>query len=94
MSKHITQCCRGERRTSAGYIWKFNKEEKVESELGKKYSRITFTKLIAYNKDEYHEFKTMKEAYKFLNEPNKGKINKVLKGEKNTYKGYFWDIEI
>lgn len=36
----------------------------------------------------------MKEAYNFLKEPNKGKINAVLKGERNTYKGYFWDIEI
>lgn len=94
MSKHICQCCNGSRRTAAGYIWRFTKENKVESELGKKYSRITFTKLIAYNSNEYYEFKSIKEAYIFLKEPNKGKINDVLKGKRNMYKGYFWDIEI
>lgn len=94
MSKHICQCCKGNRRTAAGYIWRFTKQSKVEPELGKKYSRITFTKLIAYNNNEYYEFNSMKEAYNFLKEPNKGKINAVLKGERNTYKGYFWDIEI
>lgn len=93
MSKHITQCCRKLRRTSAGYIWRFNKEDKVEPELGKKYSRIVFTKLIAYNDSEYHEFNSMKEAYDFLKVSNKGKINQVLKGERNKYKNYFWDIE-
>lgn len=32
----------------------------------------------------------MKEAYRFLGVPNKGKINAVLKGERKTYKGYYW----
>lgn len=29
----------------------------------------------------------------FLKVPNKGRINQVLKGERNKYKNYFWDIE-
>ena len=92
--KHITECCRGERRTALGFIWKFKKVDTVESEVNKKYSRISFNKLIAYNDNgEYFEFKTMKEAYQFLNESNKGKINAVLKGERKMYKGYFWKIE-
>ena len=39
------------------------------------------------------EFKSMKEAYDFLGEKNKGRINAVLRGERNTYKGYYWTIE-
>lgn len=35
----------------------------------------------------------MKEAYSFLGEKNKGKINSVLKGERNTYRGYYWITE-
>ena len=35
----------------------------------------------------------MKDAYAFLGVPNKGRINSVLKGEQNTYKGYYWKIE-
>lgn len=91
--KHITECCRGERRTALGFIWKFEKLKLVTPELGKKFARITFNKLIAYNDTEFHEFKTMKEAYQFLNEPNKGKINSVLKGERKSYKGYYWKTE-
>lgn len=35
----------------------------------------------------------MKEAYDFLGEKNKGRINSVLKGDRMTYKGYYWKIE-
>lgn len=92
MSKHINQCCKGTRRTAAGYIWKYDKVDNVEPEIGKKFSRFVFDKLIAYNDSEYHEFNSMKEAYEFLGVPNKGKINQVLKNQKHTYKGYYWDI--
>lgn len=90
---HITECCRGKRRTALGFIWRFEKLDEVTPEINKKYSRITFNKLIAYNDNEYYEFKTMKEAYQFLNEPNKGKINAVLKGKRKIYKGYYWKTE-
>lgn len=45
-----------------------------------------------YKDNEYHEFNSMKEAYSFLNVKNKGKINSVLKGEKKTFKGYYWKV--
>lgn len=92
MSKHITQCCKGTRRTSIGFKWSFNKTDKIATNTGK-FDRIKFSKLICYNESERHEFSSMKEAYEFLGVPNKGKINSVLKGDRNTYKGYNWVIE-
>ena len=92
MARHITQCCKGTRRTAAMYKWSFEKLDKIDSNQGK-FDRIKFSKLIGYNDNEIHEFRTMKEAYDFLGEKNKGRINSVLKGDRMTYKGYYWKIE-
>lgn len=89
---HILECCKGKRKTAFNYIWRFEKVPKIKIEQ-KKYDRIRFSKLIAYKDNEIHEFKSMKDAYAFLGVPNKGRINSVLKGERNTYKGYYWKIE-
>lgn len=89
---HIVQCCKGTRRTFATYKWSYEKLERIEPNDGK-YDRIKFSLLIAYNDKEYHEFKSMKEAYSFLGTKNKGKINQILKGNGNTYKGYFQKIK-
>lgn len=74
LSCHITDCCRGNRRTCNSYIWKYEKLDKVTPD-STKFGRIKFNKLIAYNDVEEHIFKSMKEAYSFLGVPNKGKIN-------------------
>ena len=92
MVRHITQCCKGTRRTAAMYKWSFEKLDKIDSNYSK-FDRIKFSKLIGYNDNEIHEFRTMKEAYDFLGEKNKGRINSVLKGDRMTYKGYYWKIE-
>lgn len=89
---HICECCEGKRRTSAGFIWKYEKYDSVKNNSGK-WDRIKFKKLIAYNDSEYHEFVSMKEAYQFLKTPNKGKISEVLKGNKSMYKGFYWKYE-
>lgn len=89
---HIIECCKGKRRTFGTFKWSYEKLDKITSNKGK-YDRIKFSKLIGYNEYESHEFNSMKEAYDFLGEKNKGKINSVLKGERQTYKGYYWKIE-
>lgn len=89
---HICGCCTGTRNTCEGFLWSYEKYT-IYPNIPKKFQRIEFTKLIAYNDSERHEFKSMQEAYQFLNVPNKGKISSVLKGERNTYKGYYWCIE-
>lgn len=91
-SSHIVSCCRGTRRTYGSFKWSYEKSDKISPNSGK-YDRIKFSKLIGYNATEIHEFKSMKEAYDFLGEKNKGKINLVLKGERSTYKGYYWKLE-
>ena len=89
---HICQCCKGERKTAGNFVWRYYKVDKIDISP-QKYDRINFSKLVAYNDDERYEFNSMKEAYSFLGEKNKGKINSVLKGERNTYRGYYWITE-
>lgn len=89
---HISDCCSGKRRTFATYKWSYEKLDKIAPNTGK-YDRIKFKKLIAYNDEHELEFTSMKEAYTYFNDTNKGKINSVLKGERKTYKGYHWKIE-
>lgn len=86
---HICACCKFQRNEAFKFIWRYFKQDKIEIS-NKKYSRVPFTKLVAYNDKEVHEFSSMKEAYQFLGVPNKGKINAVLKGERKIYKGYYW----
>lgn len=92
-SSHISACCRNKRRTCLSFIWRYEKLDKVIPDI-KKYGRIKFDRLIAYNNTEKHIFHSMKEAYDFLGVSNKGRINQVIRGERKTYKGYFWKIEI
>lgn len=86
---HICQCCKNLRKTALGYIWRYDKHDKIDVKK-EKWDRITFETLIAYNETEYHEFSSMKDAYTFLGVKNKGKINSVLKGDKKTFMGFYW----
>lgn len=89
---HISECCKNKRRTCAFFIWRYEKLDKITPDP-KKFGRIKFDHLIAYNSTEKHIFNSMKEAYDFLEIPNKGKINQVIKGKRKMYMGYFWKIE-
>lgn len=80
------------RKTALGYIWRYDKHDKIDIKK-EKWDRITFETLIAYNETKYYEFSSMKDAYTFLGVPNKGKINKVLKGDKKTFMGFYWKIK-
>lgn len=63
---HLCACCRGERKTFLGFIWKYEKVSCINVKKDK-WDRISFSKLIAYKNDNYYEFDSMKEAYKFFN---------------------------
>ena len=89
---HICACCKLDRKTALGYIWRYYKQNKLNIKKDK-WSRIKFSKLIAYNDTETHEFSSMKDAYTFLGVKNHGKINSVLKGDKKTYMGFYWKIK-
>lgn len=90
---HICQCAKGQRNTANNYIWRYFKVEKLNIK-DFPYKRFSFSKLIAYNDKETYSFNSMKEAYDFLKVENKGRINQVLKGDRKTYKGFYWKIKV
>ena len=90
---HISGCCKGKRRTAGGFIWKYEYLGENIVINYKKYQRFVFDKLVAYNEFQKYEFESMKDAYKFLRCDNKGHINKVIKGDLKSYKGYRWEIK-
>jgi hypothetical protein len=91
-SSHICQCCELKRKTCGNFIWRYEYIEEGLVVESKKYDRLQFKKLIAYNDIEELEFTSMKEAYSFLNTTNKGHINRAIKSKTLSYKGYRWKI--
>lgn len=89
---HVCACCKLQRKTALGYVWRYYKQNQIDIKKSK-WDRIKFSKLIAYNNTERHEFSSMKEAYAFLGVRNSGKINSVLKGDRKTYMGYYWEVK-
>lgn len=93
VASHISSCCKGNKRTYAGYKWSYEKLERITPNTGK-YDRINFNKLIAYDNDGNElMFHSMKEAYDYFNIQNKGQINRVLKGKRSMFKSYYWRTE-
>lgn len=90
---HILECCRGKLKTSFGYIWRFDKKDKIEIPHRKR-QYLKYSKLIAYNDTEQHKFNSTKEACEWLGiNSKKSHIADVIKGNRHTFMKYYWKIE-
>lgn len=91
-SAHISNCCNGIRRSTAGYLWAYSLDS-VNITNDQPYARMKTGKIIAYNDNETLEFNNQKEAYEYLGCKNKGKIKVCIDDPKRTYKGYYWKLK-
>lgn len=84
---HITKVCKGQRKTAGGFLWRFVKEEYVQTNEPLKFTKIQqwsfdLTTLIA-------EYDTIKEASEKSGARN-GRISKCCKGASRSAGGFKW----
>jgi len=95
----INNCCKGNRKTVWGYVWKYHngKSFRINSENTNKVfgKHGVATEIIQYdmNGNELQRFKSSAEAGRILN-LNSTCINRCCRGERKTYKGYKWKYNL
>lgn len=92
---HITQCCKGFRKTAYGYIWRYKGDPLGDiSTLNPK--SLDFNKLVQYdlNGNRIAEFNSYKEASVSIGDHSKGaNISAVVFGTQKTCKGFYFQVE-
>lgn len=85
---HIAECCRGERKTAYGYIWKYSEGNyKAQKPNNKKRKVYQYT----LNNELVKEWESNAECGR--NGYSSGNISSCCNGKLQQYKGYKWSYE-
>jgi len=66
-------------------------ETRKAKNIGNSNNQVKYSKVIAFKKGERYEFSSTKEAAEFLGVTTVNGITRVLRGERNKYKGFKWN---
>lgn len=89
---NIIKCCKGEIKTSLGYIWKYEDDDITIEELVKTKKKKTTGKVVLQFDLENNfiaEYESCEKAGKLLNKSG-SVINRCARGERKTAYGYKW----
>lgn len=90
---NIGKCCRGEIKTSKGYIWKYKEDPTSIEELVKNKKKNTTGKIVQqFTLDNIllNTYNSCEEAGKALGKKSGSCINRCARGERSTAYGYIW----
>lgn len=90
-SGHITDCCRGKRKSAYGYVWKFG-EGAVDHGANESQKFDAMKRIQQFTKDGelINEFESAKEAVKHLGHGCTICIQDVCRGTQKTAYGFVW----
>lgn len=89
---NIIKCCKGEIKTSCGFIWKYETDNtSIEQLVFLKKKRTTGRPVLQYDLQNNFlaEYESCEEAGRQLNKSGNG-INRCARGERKTAYGYKW----
>lgn len=93
---HISSCCNGKRRTAYGFMWSYEKFDKLYSFKNKHNQNVTVIQF-DLNKNKICSFKNLMDASKQFGEKSEKAyyaINRCLNKRSKSAYGFYWEYKI